>query len=984
MKQLIKNIFLGEGEMIRLFSETDWSCTQLGPVSTWPQPLHTTVGIALASRFPIMLFWGQDLLVLYNDAFRPVLGTTKHPQAFGRAAREVWAEIWDITEPMLESVMQTGQATWMDNQVLLLNRNNYLEETYFTYSFSPIYLKDGTVGGVFTALQETTERVLSESRVSLLRDLGAGTSDLSPIDVTVAKVISIMRTYSKIVPFVSLYLSHGNSAERAASTISLPQRLAPASLLLEDGQPAQAGRIAGLPFNIQHLCVQSPGWSHTVQQAVWIPLAASRQSRPVGHMLVGISPHRAFDKEYETFIYLLSGQVASVFQSSMAFEQEVKQVKALSMLDQAKNTFFDNISHEFRTPLTLMLAPLGDLLNQAGTDQQRLELEAVKRNAVRLLKLVNNMLDASRIEAGKYEVCFELTDLGAFTADIAGEFRQAIEGQGVIFEINCQTPLENAYVDRDAWEKIILNLLSNAFKFTLSGKISVSLKLTGSSFLLSVADTGAGIPADEISKVFQRFHQVKSENARTHEGSGIGLALVSELVRLHGGTVNVTSEPGIKTEFVAEIPRGCTHLPPEHIRYSAVFTAKPFQARAFVEDVEGWSIVARARIGSGQDNCGSSTQSVFIVDDNADMRAYLGRLLGQLWTVETFSNARDAWGALQDNPPDLVVVDVMMPDISGIDLLKFIRSADKLCHTPVLLLSAQDSDEAKSEGIECGADDYLVKPFTPRELYARTSRLLHQRVLSQSLETAVRERTKELEYALGSKSHFLATVSHEVRTPISGLMGLIELILASEPEGETHELASLAFDTARRLLYILNDLLDASKIDAGEIKLENRFFAVRPVIGDIVELARPDAAKKDLRIISSVADDVPDFLCGDERRLRQILGNLVSNAVKFTQAGRIEIEAKLAGECKGKAKLAFSVKDTGIGINREQQANLFQAFDNMPASTLHLVGKAGLGLSLCQILAELMGGEIEVESEPGKGSTFWVYIPFSESACRVE
>ena len=486
---------------------------------------------------------------------------------------------------------------------------------------------------------------------------------------------------------------------------------------------------------------------------------------------------------------------------------------------------------------------------------------------------------------------------------------------------------------------------------------------------------------------FKRFHRFKAEGARTYEGSGIGLAMVSELVRLHGGKVSVQSEVGVGTTFVVSIPRGHTHLPVDQVVHEGHDKLEAKHAAAFLLETSGWRTGSPKASTSSDDNTahgvGEQQQRVIIADDNADMRDYLYRLLSPFWSIEAVSNGRQALSSLEREPAALVITDVMMPEMDGFELVRAIRSSEKLSTTPVLLLSARAGDEARAEGIEQGANDYLVKPFSTRELCARVTSLLQQKMVSQALETAVQQRTLELEAALQAKSRFLATVSHEVRTPMAGVIGLIELISQSSSDQEIRELADSAFASSKRLLQILNDLLDASKLQAGKVSLEHRNFAIRPAIGDAVQLVKTESNKKKLLVSSSVAPDVPDLVCGDELRVRQILLNLIFNAVKFTEHGEVHIEVSVRTMTPAVTELRFTVRDTGIGISEEQQKKLFSPFEQLQASTSRVFGGTGLGLSICQTLTELMNGEIGVESEPGKGSTFWVNIPFRADACQI-
>lgn len=977
MSNLIQTILQSaDGEMAELFRKTDWAPTAVGKMELWPVPLQMAAGVALTSRFPMVLWWGTELSMLYNDAWRPVLGATKHPQFLGQSGKHAWPEIWDVIGPMLNGVLVTGKATWVTDQLLVVHRYGYFEEAYFTYSYSPIFLEDGTVGGVFSAVHETTEKVISERRLALLRDLGAAVSDIDPVETTLSKIDEILKFDPQDVPFATLYLAEAEHAKMIRGTQELTAELAPDDLFLDEKFNGSLGQV----FDIERFGIVGPAWPDTVRSAIWLPLSAAGQQKASGFVLLGINPRRSFDNSYRSFVSLLAGQIAAAINSSKAYELELERTRVLAELDRAKTVFFNDVSHEFRTPLTLMLGPLEHLGHQVPPEHAE-ELRIVQRNASRLLKLVNTLLDFSRIEAGRYEARFVPTDIGLLTADIASLFRSAIENAGLTLSLECEELTEQPYVDREMWEKIISNLMSNAFKFTVDGGISVSVYQRDNDVFVSVKDTGIGVPASEIGNLFKRFHRLKPEVSRTYEGTGIGLAMVNELVHLHGGKITVSSELNKGTEFVVQVPLGYKHLPAEQVQSNAM-TFKPRIAHDFANEATTWLKTAPSEALKSTQGMPRSTERILVVDDNADMRSYLIRLLKQFWSVECVTNGREALQKLNAGPVDLVISDVMMPEMNGFELVQAIRSSERLNQTPVLLLSARAGEEARAGGLEAGADDYLIKPFSPRELYARVTHLLQQRFVSRELESAVSRRTRELEDALQARARFLSTVSHEVRTPLAGVIGLIELLSVTASDEESRLLSTSALDASKRLLQILNDMLDASKLQTGKVTLEHRLFALRPIIGDIVQLIKPEVGNRDVVVTSQVAHDVPNIVCGDELRLRQVLLNLALNAAKFTLSGKIHISASLVSHVAGVTRVLFSVQDTGSGINEEQLHNIFEPFTKAQDSIGATFAGSGLGLTICRTLTELMSEQIGVESRFGQGSTFWVEIPFNEDACK--
>ena len=421
-----------------------------------------------------------------------------------------------------------------------------------------------------------------------------------------------------------------------------------------------------------------------------------------------------------------------------AYEEEKKRAEALAEIDRAKTLFFSNVSHEFRTPLTLMLGPLEEMIANGGgaSEDRRAELELVYRNGLRLQKLVNTLLDFSRIEAGRVQANFEATDLAVATTDIASTFRSAIEKAGLEFVIDCPPLAEPVYVDREMWEKIVLNLLSNAFKFTFEGTIRVQLRETDGLVTLAVEDTGTGIPEAELPHLFERFHRVENARGRTIEGTGIGLALIAELVKLHGGTVGVESALGKGSAFRVTLPLGETHLPKDRVLDRTAARSTAPATGSYVEEAALWL----PRSGDTEPTSGSVvTGRVLVADDNADMREYVRRILADRYEVEVVSNGNEALKAVEKKRPDLILSDVMMPEMDGFGLVRELRATPATASIPVIFLSARSGEESRVEGLDAGADDYLMKPFSARELRARVGAHLNlARVRKETEERATR------------------------------------------------------------------------------------------------------------------------------------------------------------------------------------------------------------------------------------------------------
>jgi len=675
----------GGGEMGERMRAFDWSKTALGPVERWPQSLRSAVSILLPSKAQLVLFWGPDLVTVYNDAYRPVYGA-KHPWALGQPARQAWSDIWDdALGPLFEGVLKTGEAFWARDLLFVMERHGFPEETFFDVSYDPVRDESGAVGGIFCIVAETTGRVVGERRLALLRDLAARNAAARTAREACVLAMETIAAKPQDISFALAYLND----ELQASTPG-----------------AQAALAAAQPQLVKELPI------------------------PAGKLVVGVMPMRPFDEQYASFLDLAAAQLATAIANAQAYEEERRRAEALAEIDRAKTTFFSNVSHEFRTPLTLMLGPLEELLARESGGGDRELLGTVHRNGQRLLKLVNTLLDFSRIEAGRAQASFQPTDLAALTGELASNFRAACERAGLELKVDCPPLAVPAYVDREMWEKIVLNLVSNAFKFTLEGGIEVRLAADGERLRLTVRDSGSGIPPEAMPRLFERFHRVEGTRGRSHEGSGIGLALVQELVKLHGGSIGVQSAPGKGTIFTVEMPLGSGHLPAERVA-GLVPSPAGVRAEAYVSEALGWLPGAAPAATAAPANAAY----VLVADDNADLRDYARRLLAEHYEVRTVSDGREAIEAARERRPDLIVSDVMMPHLDGFGLIGELRADAALRDVPVLLLSARAGEEARLEGVNRGADDYLVKPFSARELLVRAGSLLQSaEVRRNSLE----------------------------------------------------------------------------------------------------------------------------------------------------------------------------------------------------------------------------------------------------------
>jgi len=749
------------GERIRAF---DWSKTPLGALDQWPQSLLTSVSTCLSCAFPIELWWGPDLVILYNDEYRAMLGP-KHPGALGVPGAVVWSEIWDTIAPMLSQVMERGEATRSRDLLLHIDRG-YLEEAYFSFSFSPIHREDGRVGGVFCPVIETTEKVIGERRLRTLRDLAAKCKGAESETTAYRSAAEVLSANPYDVPFALIYrIDQSESFATLETTAGIEPGTpaSPVTVALSSETPApwslaavaRSGKSVRLTsLSGQARSLPTGAWKIPPHTAMVLPVLLPGQERPRAIVVAGVSPMRALDEDHATFFELLATQIASGIADAEALQEERRRVEALAEIDRAKTAFFSNVSHEFRTPLTLMLSPLEDVLSEAELDaRDRERLQIAQRNSLRLSKLVNTLLDFSRIEAGRVQASYEATDLAALTSDLASVFRSAIERAGLTLVVDCPPLPQDVYVDRDMWEKIVLNLLSNAVKFTFEGEIRVELRSDDDRVDLRVVDTGVGIAEADLGRVFERFHRIKHTRARTHEGTGIGLALVQELARLHGGTATVASAQGRGTTFTVSIRTGTAHLPADRISAARQLTPTSIGATSFVEEARRWLPDADGSLRPAAHVVGPTTPAanggpeaparVLIAEDNADMRDYLARILGPHYRLDVAADGNAALEQIRRAPPDLVLTDVMMPTLDGFGLLAAVRGDERTRSLPMILLSARAGQEARIEGLRAGADEYLVKPFSARELLACVGSQLQLARVRRESERALRYQSEQ-------------------------------------------------------------------------------------------------------------------------------------------------------------------------------------------------------------------------------------------------
>ncbi|HTA88332.1 MAG TPA: ATP-binding protein [Polyangiaceae bacterium] len=1000
----------GGGDMGALVRELDWSKTTLGPLGSWPQSLRTTVNTCLNSRLPILVCWGAEQVAIYNDAYQPILGD-KHPRAMGQRGAEIWPEVWSSLGPTLKSVVSEGKAVWSENQLLELDRAGFPEERYFTFSYSPIRREAGGIDGVSCAVTETTAHVLGERRSRTLSAIAQQTANATGVDEACRLAVSAIADNAADLPFALVYIADDPS--------HIPRLAAATGVSGVDGMPDDEHRIGArgewpldwvLTTGDVRLVEQEEfrrglGALHCKKtspptQALLIPFALSDEARPTGVLVVGLSTALAVDEQYRSFLDLVAEHIATAAANGRAAEVAQQRTQKLAELDRAKTAFFSNVSHEFRTPLTLMLGPTEDALASPDKTLRGADLEMVHRNELRLLKLVNTLLEFSRIEAGRVEVAFEETDLAALTRDIAATFRSAFERAGLTLEIRCEAIEQAVFVDRDMWEKIVLNLLSNAFKFTFEGGTVVTLRYREGQVALGVHDTGVGIPTADLPRMFERFFRSEGTRSRSYEGSGIGLALVRDLAHLHGGEIAVESRDGDGTSFTVTIPTGKAHLPAERIGAQRESGWVAEHTKSYVSEALRWlpktaagESEAPPPVSVGEallpGEAAPSNARIIVADDNADMREYLLRLLGRYWQVTAVADGAQALALALANAPDLVLTDIMMPTLDGFALLRALRDDPRTASVPVVMLSARVGEGPRVAGLAAGANDYLVKPFSGRELLTRVSTHLElgrlrraaDALLAEREQLLLREREarRDAEQASRAKDDFLAMLGHELRNPLAPIVTALQLLRlrGNDPALREHTIIERQ---VTHLTTLVDDLLDISRITQGKIELKRESVEMSVVVARAVEIASPlFEQRRHVLVVDVPVSGVAAFV--DPTRFAQVVSNLLTNAAKYTEVGgRILISAESTA-----GAVTLTVSDNGIGMTEDMLPRIFDIFMQERQASDRAHGGLGLGLAIVRSLVQMHGGTVSASSGGrGAGSSFVIGLPAVVAAERPQ
>jgi signal transduction histidine kinase len=665
--------------------------------------------------------------------------------------------------------------------------------------------------------------------------------------------------------------------------------------------------------------------------------------------------------DYAGITIIANRIVTSIFIKELELRMDLEAANTrLREVDRLKSEFFANISHELRTPLTLILAPTASLLEETPgklTSDQRVLIEEVRRNAARQLLLINDLLLLTRLDSGQVRPSTSSVELTQLVRSTAESMRPHAESLGLTVEIDLPEQA-NWHGDPRHIDRMLLNLLSNACKFSESGKkVEVRLEVKEQELILSVRDEGIGIAEKDVGRLFERFVQIDSGANRRFEGTGIGLAITKELAEIYGGRVEVESAVGKGSTFRIVLPRDETSgdlavwgEPTGSIEVTTL-------AYQPVESSDEQVVPEFLREGT--------VPSLVVVEDNDDLRAFLRQELGRWYHVSALGDSMEALHHLQSVGADLVVTDVMMPVMDGIQLVQRLRDLSSTKDIPILLLSAREDVETKLRGFAAGADDYVEKPFQMAELRARID--LHLRLRDQTRQLKEAQTALMRQEKMALLGTVVAGVAHETNNPLHFLQGNLRILserlqrLIPDGSGDVAEILSDMEESLSRIARVTRQLLTFGR--------QNNADFTEVALGEVVELAIKMAKAKaapHVQLINSLEGS--EKVRANPQELFQVLLNLIQNAVQAMddRPGQVRVRA-----VESDGVVSIRIEDDGVGIPQENLRHVFEPFFTTKAAGTG----TGLGLAIVRQLVEAQGGHIELESEVGRGTTVCVRLP---------
>lgn len=692
-----------------LMRSYDWSRTPLGDPAAWPDPLKAAVATCLNSRFPMVVWWGPQLLMLYNDAWQPILGSTKHPGGLGRPGQELWPETWAVVGEQFAKALN-GIASWSEDLLLASDRKGFVEESYFTYSHSPLIDAAGQVVGVLSVVSETTNRVLNERRLRTLARLSTVAAEsarwLVPNNRMCQELVDLLCQGNPDAPFAALYLVESPQRAHLAASAGMDVSLLPGTVESADQDKwgiAPALRTLSSLTVARAASEKLPGgvWPEPVTQLEVVPIAfGGRQDKLHGILLVGINSRLRLDSQYREFLQLVAAQLGNALSAVQFAWHEHQALESARSASRMKDEFLATVSHELRSPLNAILG-WTQILKRGGVRPDLVEsaVEVIERNARLQARVVTDLLDISRAISGNLHL-----DMQEF--DINGAIRRAVESvapdaaaKGIAIQAAASPTRHWVHADPARVEQMLWNLLSNALKFTSrGGQIDVSTEVSDRYVSIRVRDNGEGLDAAFLPHLFERFRKGDGSESRKHDGLGLGLAIVKQLAELQGGRVSASSDgPGRGSAFIVELAR--TRSQPSYVQD---------EVRPQESPVSAWSQLSGAR--------------VLIVDDQPDSLRVLQQILERAAAhVATASCVTDALRMLDGMCFDVIVTDIAMPHVDGYDFMR--ELSRRGIRAPVIALTAHALPADVSKATEAGFSAHVPKPIDGAALLAAVSRL---------------------------------------------------------------------------------------------------------------------------------------------------------------------------------------------------------------------------------------------------------------------
>lgn len=672
----------------------DWSTTSLGHPSTWPETLRLQLNICFESAFPIAVWWGPELIQFYNDGYRPILGATKHPQAFGRPARETWPDIWPTIGAMVEQVVHQGIAVKGEDMPLVLERNGYPELCHFTFSYSPIRAISGQIDGMFTAAVETSERVKFERRQAFQLTLADKLRGLSATDDIIATVSELLCRYFQIA---RAYFAEVDDAQSAfhipmqwSEDADLP-RLPTRGNIADFGPHLLATLAQDRPVVVEDMRTDPhfAGFAASyealaIRSILIIPLI--RNGRIRGNLNLAHTSARKWTAADLAVAVDVAQRMWDALERARAEE-------ALRTSNRLKDEFLAMLAHELRNPL----APIGaaaSLLEIGKLDETRVRhtSQLIGRQVRHMTSLVDDLLDVSRVTRGLVELSMDRLDIGQVVVDAVEQVAPMVRERGHELVLDLAPEALLVMGDKNRLVQVLANLLNNAAKYTPEGgRILLRTEVRGSTALLHVIDNGIGMAPDLAARAFDLFTQAERSSDRALGGLGLGLALVKSIVELHGGTVTCASPGrGRGSTFTASLP-----------------CVAPAQTEPVGRAVETVSPAPAAPL------------RIMVVDDNVDAGAVLQMLLecvGHEVTVE--HNARGALERIEVDPPQVCLLDIGLPDIDGNELARRLRARPETAGAVLIAITGYGQEQDRAQTASAGFDHHLVKPVDIDQLFA--------------------------------------------------------------------------------------------------------------------------------------------------------------------------------------------------------------------------------------------------------------------------